>query len=1267
MKHVIKKIVFLPVWFLMLLAFSSYGTAQTTGDVRGKVVDVGGKPIVSAFVILTGQDTSLLRAASSDQNGEFEITAVPVGSYSIQVTAEGLHDYTGKDLRVSLGQVLSLAVTVGVTESKVVAAGGGQGSVIETSNAQLGVVMGSVLVANLPLKSRDTFDLLQLQPGVTSTVGADLFFGGDRPGVVSVNGARSRSNNYNINGGASGDLLINSPALQPSPDAISEFRVMSHNYDAELGHNAGSVLNVITKSGSSQFHGSAFEYFRNKAFNARGYFDTEKPTFSQNDFGGTLGGPLQRDKAFFFLSYEHRKLDHGISSGVVTVPTAAERTGDFSAGMPFTGTLRDQMVADVLSSRPGCLAALGRAAPIAAGTPYSVLFPGNAVPAACMDPTAVALLNLYVPAGANGGDTYSGAPLQHVRNDQFTLRLDRNLGSQQRLSFYYYGDDSYDSNPFNHFEDAGANLPGFGAVTRARYQQFNISHDWTINAKTHNELRLVYFRNAQGNLNAPQRQNLVQDSCGGLVPAAFCFGNPALDAAFGNIGHLGITPGLGANYESVPYISLASNFVIGTNRNGWFSQKGNTYQIADTYTKSAGKHTLKFGADLSNDRLRQLYAFVTNGAFMFNGGGLNDVGYSYPLPNFLLGLPDIYVQGSTSPMDMRWNQYHLFAQDSWKLKSNLTLNFGLRWELNPPLQDASHRTVTFNPGNITKAYNCTLDPTSSYLSGVLATVYGGTDCSATGPASAVFPLGLQFPGDNGLPNGMTKTYYRAFAPRVGLAWSPDAAEGLLAKLTGGPGKTSVRMGWGMFYDSNEELIYTSFTAQAPFGSVAMLPSVFLNTPFLTQSGIPLPNPFNGILNPARGSNIDFSQFEPITLFARFPETLRPQYTDQYHFTIQRELPKGMLFQVGYVGSQGHRLISMVNRNPGNAQTCLDINSIYTAVGEPAPCAPLGGEDGTYVILPGMIQPGQVLHMPYGPDATITGPNPTPITLVGIRKYSSPLCQPTTATFSPHGTVDTPYGKLAMGQGCPAAGVPVFTELFNMDPVATSSYNALQTLLMKRFSRLQFVASYTFSKALDNASSFEETVNPYNASLSRAPALFDTPHRFVLSGYWQLPDARKSNWSGHLLNGWALSGILTLQSGFPIRITSTADLEMLGTYGLQEPGEPNMVAPLRTLDPRTSGGYYFDPSSFANAPLGQIGNSPRSVCCGPGIANVDLAVHKSFALNERARLQFNTEVFNLFNHTQFMNPNGDIATYGAFGKVTQARDPRLIQLALRLTF
>jgi hypothetical protein len=1208
--------------------------AQSTAEVRGRVLDPARRPVVSAFVMVTGQDTSLMRAATTDDTGYFAFPSLPVGSYLLEVKAEGYPDFSTKNIQASIGVVLKFDIVLGESSAGSNTKPSPVDSLVEGSNAQLGVVMGEAEITKLPLKSRDAFELLQLQPGVQGTLGADLFLGADQPGVVSVNGGRARSNNNNVNGGAAGDQMVNAPSIEPSTDSIREFRVLSHNYDAASGRNSGSVLNVVTKSGARQWHGSAYEFLRNNILNANGYFDSKKPDFKQNEFGATLGGPVRRDRTFFFASYEGRREVEGISSDPVVVPTAAERGGDFSASPTFTGVLQDGAVAQALANRPGCASAVSGngGAALAGGTPYSSIFPGNVIPSQCFDPTAADLLHQFVPPANQQNNIFQATPDARMRNDQVTLRLDHNLTGQQQMTLYYYGADGYDNEPFARFAAQGANLPGFGGRTRNRFQQLNVSHAWTVNAKTINESRIVYYRQGQAELQSPAHTGPVQNSCL-TVPADQCFSDPSNPL-------LGITPGYGPQHEGVPFISLSGGFAFGNNAGGSFSQTGNVYQAQDTFSKILGGHTVKAGVDWRNQRMHQVYFYDVSGGFSFIGGGPNDIGNSDLVPNFLLGLPDGFSEGSANGVDVRATQFDLFVQDSWKLRPNLALTYGLRWEWNTPQADAGKRVQNFEPGQATSIYPCVLSPSDP-----LVNITGSSDCSPTGPARAVFPLGLVFPGDKGVTAGLTHPYLRSFAPRFGLAWSPDWSGTWLGKLSGGPGEFSIRLGWGIFYDSNEELLFgEDLSAQPPFGGSTVLSNTFLNTPFLEQNGSTAPNPFHGYLDPAPGSPVDFAYFRPILLYGGFPNRLRSQYSEHAHLTVQRELTRNTLLQIGYVGSEGHRLLALEDQNYGLAQPCLDLNQIPGMS-----CGPFQA-DSSFYVPSGAIPPGVTLHLPYGTVPSVTGPNPNPITLVGLRRYSSPACEPTT------------------GIGCPPDGIPVFSSLFKTNPVANSSYNSFQALVDKRLSHgLQFLASYTWSKSIDDASTFEESVNPINLAASRSLSLFDARHRFVFSGAWRIPDISTAHWSHHLANGWLLSSIVTVQSGFPIRLSSTDDLELMNSFNFTTVGEPDQVGPFRRLRPQKSGAYFFDPASFIDQPMGQYGNAPRTICCGPGVLNLDLGVHKTIPIREGTNLEFRTEFFNMLNHTQFFNPDGNITDGSNFGQVSRARDPRLIQLALRLTF
>jgi len=866
-----------------------------------------------------------------------------------------------------------------------------------------------------------------------------------------------------------------------------------------------------------------------------------------------------------------------------------------------------------------------------------------------MDPTLVDPLNQFVP-GANrpDGTFQTVAGIHKDRTDQFTVKFDHRINDKQNFSAYYYFNDSTLYDPYSRFQAGGATTLGFGANTAERYQQYNLTHNWTLGNNLVNEAHFTYFREAQGNFLHPQRTGLVQDSCA-TVPSDACFN----DGTANN--DTGIHPRLGASREGVPFVDVSGLFSYGNNFEGEIPQVGNSFQWSDSLSWVKGTHTMKFGGDVRRMRFDQTLYYNVNGLYSYYGGSANDVGSDDLMPNYLLGLPDSFSQGSAQVENVRSSIFSLFAQDSWKIRKNITLNYGLRWELFTPLTDISQHVQSFRPGQVSTIYPCQFtDPVMTQIfqnAGV-----ANPDCANTG----VTPTGLVVPGDKGVPAGLTSTYYKTFAPRLGLAWSP-----------GDSGKTSIRLGWGLFYNPMEQLVLEQFSAEPPFGGSNIINAPLFNTPYEQQDGTQKPNPFNGILNPPRGQPVDWALYRPILLYGQFQPHLRTQYSTQYNLNIQRELTKDLVLQVGYVGSQGHRLLASHDVNYGNSQTCIDLNSV---LGD-GTCGQFYA-DSAFTIPAGTTMPVP-FHLPY--SANGGGPTVIPqgttlsndLQLVGLRRYSSPNCDPLTGT------------------GCPQDGTPVFSSIFAEDTIANSNYNSLQVSLEKRFSHgLQAEMAYTFSKSFDQASSFEGELNPLDPRGTYSLSQFDARHRLVLSYIWQLPIPKYSGFAGKVLSDWDISGIYTYQSGFPIRITSSADNELMYSAFFEYPGEPNQLAPFHKVDRKTSGGYWFDPNSFTeNASddtqppcsagasfncydpslFGQIGNAKRTICCGPPVNNVDFALHKVLPVGEGKRFEFRAEFFNLFNHAQFNNPDGNTTDGSDFGRLLRAKAPRQIQMALKFYF
>src|SRR5246127_4718912 len=422
----------------------------TTGRIVGRVSDAAGAVLPNVKVILVNEGTSVSRDGKTNDNGDYDFVEVPVGTYRLEFDLTGFKKNVRRGVNLDINQVITLNMTMQVGATQEVVDVTSEAPLVETTSTQLGAVVGDRAVSELPLNSRDTYQFLQLQPGVMSTAGSSnsIVYGSNNAGAVSVNGGRGRSNNFSVNGGDANDQFVNLPTVQPSPDSIQEFRVLTNTFDAEYGRNSGSVVNVVTKSGTNDFHGNLYEFFRNTVLNAGNYCFSppcEKPKFNQNQFGGTFGGPIKKDRTFFFTSYEGRRIRQGITSPVVTVPTALERpdpnnpslnnnlsspiVSDFSEGQPAgTNPFAGQLVQSyALAQRPNCASDISiltqGQATLADGAMYGASYDPNTgqrlttgiftdvannrdniIPLSCMDSTAVDLLGL-VPAAPGGGSS----------------------------------------------------------------------------------------------------------------------------------------------------------------------------------------------------------------------------------------------------------------------------------------------------------------------------------------------------------------------------------------------------------------------------------------------------------------------------------------------------------------------------------------------------------------------------------------------------------------------------------------------------------------------------------------------------------------------------------------------------------------------------------------------------------------------------------------------------------------------------------------------
>jgi len=1171
---------------VVLILGSQVLHAEVTAGVQGTVTDPSGATVPNATVTLKNPDTGLVRRVQTDASGSYQFLSVPVGDqYTLQVEAQGFRAsvQTGLKLLVNQKYRADFVLVVGAVSQTVEVSS--STTQVDTSSTQLGDVIENKKLTGIPLNGRSYIDLLGLQAGVipvsSDASQHDRFVSGNQnTGQVSVNGQRETANSFIVNGGDVEESVQNGASIVPTLDSIEEFRLLTNSFNAEYGRFSGAIVNVITKSGTNEIHGSLYEFLRNEKLDARAYFDPARGEFRRNQFGGTIGAPVVKNKLFFFGDYQGTREVRGISSGLVSVPSVLERTGDFSdlgttgfasfvdsKGNPMTvrGDKSPTNFAATLTQRLGY--------PVSAAEPYwfsgcttnaQCVFPGAAgpvIPQAAWSPVAVKTLKFVpTPTGnVNGTPNFSTtAEKSDVHDDKFGVKVD--LSKFGNWSFYYHYDDSTFLNPYP--GGFPTNVPGFAAITDSRGQQIGVSHTAVINPSTVNELHLNYTRFAF----------LKNKPVGGLGPIT----------DFGYVqGGLGINP-VNPAIEGVAPISFSQLGLTFGLPDGTTGQYNNTYQITDNFSKVIGKHTLKFGGDTRYIQVNERNTYTSNGWFQFNG---SETGNDFA--DYLLGAPNLFNQTSHQLLDSRTKYFGLYAQDTFKVRSDLTINYGLRWDVSQPFYDTQNRIQTFVPGVQSKIY----------------------------PDS---PRGFVFPGDPGIPSTLAPTQYNRFAPRLGIAYSPSATGGVAGKIFGGPGKTSIRLGGGLYYTAIEDQSLFVEVGDAPFGLFYVSPvPVYLEEPYKNRTTPPSPvgNRFPFTIPPAGATGI-WPVYLPVAGSPTYKPSNKLPYAEHLNFTIQRELGKTAVFSVGYVTSWGRHLFSQIEANPGSASKCL-------------------------AVAPPLIPAGQGCG-PFGEDTIYSLSNGTAVN--GTRPYSV-----------------TSGRELANRQLDFASNTWEAT-------VANSNYNSLQTSLEKKVGDLRFLGAYTWSKSLDNSSGFTDQINPFNPNNSRALSIFDITHNFVFSYGYDLPFFRTGHgFTGKLLGGWSISGITRFATGFPVTLRESDDASLCGCSGVDVPNYNG--SSIHFLNPRDPKHQLFDPSPFSPEIIGVAGNSNRRFFHGPGFNNWDLALHKNTAIGERMALEFRAEFFNVFNHAQFefnSSSNGDINN-SKFGQVTNARDPRIGQFALKFSF
>jgi hypothetical protein len=913
--------------------------AAANGSISGTLKDPSGAVVSDATITLVNTALKSEYKAISNGQGFYSFPALPVGHYDLTIEAIGFATQTKPSLPVDTDAALRVDAVLALGERTdtvtVEAAGAAAEAQVDTVATHLGEVVTSSQMTALPLNGRSYTDLLPIQPGVTpvstllpnSVIMAGVTGGlspsGDlNPGNLSIDGQRESSNGFLVDGIDVQEHMNGGTSIVANLDSIDEFRVLTNNFDPEYGNYNGGMVTVITKSGSDSFHGNAFEFLRNTALDARGYFDPNRPAFRQNQFGATLGGPVEHQKVYFFGDYQGTRTNEGVETGLISVPSMQDRVGNLSdlitsTTNPFTTTdpqgnivptaVSGAYLAGILSQKLGYGVSQGEAyyTP-GCTTSASCVFPNAVIPQNAWSSPALDLLQ-YIPSPNNGADQFSTSSYpQTVRDDKSSARIDANSHLGQ-FSAYYFLDDYRLDNPYPE-QQGGASIPGFDALTFGRAQLVSLSDTKVFGTGTVNEFHIGYLRNT----------NVIGQPHGGLGVSL---------AAQGFVSTAG-APGFtvqAPQFEGVENIVFPS-FVMGvpiTNE----TQINNTLYLSETVSKVVGTHTLKFGGQFHADQVNEHPNATFNGTFNIDG---SETGSAFA--DFLIGVPSNFMQSSGEPFYLRNRYEGLFAQDSWRARSDLTINVGLRWDYIMPFWEKYNQVQTIIPGR-------------------QSVLYPGA------------PEGLVVPGDPGIPSTISHLKGDNFAPRIGIAYSPRFDHGILKEIFGDGGKSSIRASYGIFYTAFPGLSTGVMYAVPPFGYTHLTPELPLfATPFVNAAdGMQNANPFplsfppHSVSTKNPDTTFNWPNVTPIAGDPYFYYRNAVPYTENYMLSLERQINSRLLLTTSYVGNQGHHILAVVSTNPSDQARCLTLSQ----PNEVAPGSPTCGPFGEDAVVTSSI--GQVYH------------------------------------------------------------------------------------------------------------------------------------------------------------------------------------------------------------------------------------------------------------------------------------------------------------------
>jgi len=1070
----------------------SVAVAQTnTGEISGVVKDSSGGVLPGATVTATHPASGTVVERVTDGEGRFFLPALRIGQWDITATLSGFASQTQKGIALEIGRTLSLEFTLGVeglAEEVIVQT---TAPLLQTRTAEISDVIENREVVQLPLNGRNFLALAQLSDAVvippSGTRGDALQQAGPLP---NVGGQRSGHNLYFLDGAKVTDELFNNLVINPSVDSIQEFKIQKSMYAAEFGGKASALINVATKAGSNLFRGSVFEFHRNDAFDATNYFHPKgepKPPLRQNQFGGTLGGPIVENRTFFFGSYEGTRLNRSLTR-TFSVPPAAVRAGDFSS----FGAICDPLT---ISTTGVC-------------TP----FPNNRIPANRIDPIATAFLQ-HVPLPTSAAVLQNLTAVEESTRDldQFSVRVDHRLTDADQLFARFSTFDADEVQPFGTSVLQETLVPGFGRSLTTKTRNLVASHTHVFGDSLLNELRFGWMRVEGGQLSV-NRGNTFASQVGLLGVTS----DPR-DAGFPQIS----TGGL--------YATMGDPTIFTTRDNQHF-------ELYNNVTVDRGAHRLKFGVWYFHLQLRPEQPDNARGAFTYTGQFTGNA-----FADFLLGYPTTATSGiGRGDENGRTNWVHLYAQDDWQARSNLTFNLGLRYEFNQHMYDVHNRLSSVDlsvPGGRF----------------VIASDDSGNVHPSAQPLLPLIPIPYVTSEEAGWGRGLMDPSTVRLAPRVGFALSLDDSRAV------------IRGGYGIFLNQWAYSVQTAFARNLPFFFTKQV-----NVPI--QQQVPTLQTRDILTSNATGtigaSIMDFAY--------------NVEYSQTWSGGIQYELFPATMVEMSYMGTW----------------TIGADNATVHNVPEPGP---------------GPIQPRR--------------PIPQLSHINAIRFDGKSIY---------HGVT------------------------FKAERRLTNNY--------------AYNVSYTLSHSKDDASSpgptESETNVPQNVrnifdeTGEWALSSFDHRHQFLASGVYQLPFfSGTGGLAEAVLGGWRANAIVIAQSGAPFTVNLSIDRANIGAGPAQRPDQlrdPNLPGDQRTPE------RWFDTSAFALQAPFTFGNAPRNSVIGPGFANIDFALAKTWRLAGTSELEFRWEIFNLLNRANFDLPNRIFGNPN-FGRIFSAKNPREMQFGVRFAF